>query len=109
MWWAHTTTESATIDMSAATAKHYDAWRCAAHTESWLTVAELLAVDYEQEIEDRRTTKQRGPGFWSGRETCAPGEGHKQTLREFLGRSFFEDLKKLQDAGAERVVFWFDN
>ena len=96
-------------DMSAATAKHYDDWRGAAHSESWLTVAELLCVDYEQEVEDRRTTKELGPGFWSGRETCAAGEGHKQTLREFLGRGFFDDLKKLQDAGAERVVFWFDN
>ena len=38
-----------------------------------------------------------------------PGEGKKQTLREFLGPGFFVVLKRLQDAKADRVVFWFDN
>ena len=96
-------------DMSATAAKDYDTWGSDAHSASWLTVDELLAVDYEQEVEDRRVTKQLGPNFWTGGATAEPGGGKKQTLREFLGQWFFEDLRKLQEAGAERVVFWFDN
>ena len=31
------------------------------------------------------------------------------TYREFLGEAFFDDLARLVAAGADRVVFWFDN
>lgn len=96
-------------DASAEAAKHYDDWSGDAHSASWVSVAELLAVDYDQTIEDRRTTKKLGPNFWTGGATCEPGEGKKQTLREFLGPGFFAVLKRLQDAKADRVVFWFDN
>lgn len=94
---------------SAKAAKHYDDWSGDAHSASWVSVAELLAVDYDQPVEDRRTTKQLGPHFWTGGATCAPGEGKTQTLREFLGAGFFAVLKRLQDAEAGRVVFWFDD
>ena len=96
-------------DASGNTAKSYDYWGIDAHSASWASVAELSGVDYEQTIEDRRTTKQLGPNFWTGGATCEPGEGKKETLREFLGPHYFAALKRLQDAGAERVVFWFDN
>lgn len=96
-------------DASAEAAKHYDDWSGDAHSASWVSVAELLAVDYDQPVEDRRTTKQLGPNFWTGGATCATGEGKTQTLREFLGPGFFAVLKRLQDAEAGRVVFWFDN
>ncbi len=33
----------------------------------------------------------------------------KTTYREFLGEKFFEHLANLEEAGADRVVFWFDN
>jgi hypothetical protein len=96
-------------DASAKVANHYDDWSGDAHSASWVSVAELLAVDYDQLVEDRRTTKQLGPNYWTGGATCAPGEGKTQTLREFLGPGFFAVLKRLQDAEAGRVVFWFDN
>ena len=96
-------------DSSAEAAMHHDAWSGDAHSASWVSVAELLAVDYDQPAEDRRTTRQLWPNFWTGGATCAPGEGKAQTLREFLGPGFFAVLKRLQDAEADRVVFWFDN
>lgn len=96
-------------DASAEATKHYDHWSGDAHSASWVSVAELAAVDYEQTIEDRRCTKQLGPNLWTGGGTCEPGEGKKETLREFLGPGYFAVLKRLQDAGAERVVFWFDD
>lgn len=96
-------------DASAEAAKDYNDWNGDAHSASWVTVAELMAVDYDQLVEDRRTIKQLGPNFWTGGATCAPGEGNTQTLREFLGPDFFDVLKRLQGAGADRVVFWFDN
>lgn len=64
----------------------------------WVSIAELLTVDYDQIIEDRRENGWILP----------PGEGTPMPLREFLGPKFFADLEQLQRAGAERVVFWFD-
>ncbi len=85
----------------------YD-WNSDGHNYSWLTVAELTAFNYDATTEDRRTDfRHKTPG--SGPDTCAPGDGIKTTYREFLGGGFFEDLAKLQDMDAERIVFWFDN
>lgn len=97
------------IDASARVAAEFDGWGSDAHSASWLTVAELAAFDYDAICEDRRVMRQIGPNAWSGGCTADAGEGKQQTYREFLGHWFFDDLKKLQDAGAERVVFWFDN
>lgn len=96
-------------DASTAAAEDYASWAGDAHSAGWVNLAELLAVDYEQLIEDRRVTKQIAPNFWTGGETCEPGEGKKQTLRGFLGHQYFVVLERLRKAGAERVVFWFDN
>lgn len=96
-------------DVSLEVSEDYEAWGSDAHSASWLSVEELAAFDYEAQCEDRRVTRQVGPNAWNGGCTCNPGEGKQQTYREFLERWFFEDLQKLQAAGAERVVFWFDN
>ena len=90
--------------VSDTVARDYAIWSGDAHDASWLSVAELRAVDYEQIVEDRRCTRNGNGG-----STCEPGEGKKQTLREFLGLGFFRGLDALVAAGAERVVFWFDN
>lgn len=79
------------------------------HSRSWFSVQELLEVDYDQIVEDRRCSRQIAPNVFSGGETCDPGEGKQQTLREFLGPWYFEELKRLMDAGADRIVFCFDN
>lgn len=84
-------------------------WDCDAHSTSWLTVEELLAFDYDQPCEDRRVSRQIGPNHWDGGQTCEAGEGRMTTYREMFGERLFEDLEKLKAAGAERVVFWFDN
>jgi hypothetical protein len=73
------------------------------HSFSWLSVQELLDFDYDQKMEDRRVTRQVGGC------TAEPGGGRTMTYREFLGPDFFRDLKKLKQAGAERVVFGFDS
>jgi hypothetical protein len=96
-------------DASRKTNADYEGWSSDAHSDSWVGLDELLAVDYSQTVEDRRVTKQLAAGYWSGGETCDPGQGAPMTLQEFLGGGYFRDLKRLQDAGAERVVFWFDN
>lgn len=80
-------------DASAAVKEEYESWGMDAHSASWLSLQELLAFNYDAEMEDRRE----------------PGQGKKQTFREFLGPYFFEDIEKLKAAGADRVVFWFDN
>lgn len=71
-----------------------------AHSAGYLTLAELLAVDYEQEILDHRGVD-------------APSE--PVSLREFLGEGWFDILKELKDyAGPDaahriRIVFDFDS
>jgi hypothetical protein len=78
------------------------------HSVSWLSVAELAAIDYDQEIEDRRFTREVSPNLFNGAATCDPGEGERKPLREFLGRAFMADLEKLHELDAERIVFGFD-
>jgi len=85
---------------------------CDYHSHSWLTLAELLAYDYDQVFWDRRVTKQRPNGVWDGAALADEGEGAHPTLREFLGEHYFrrlDDLSKLGDPQDVRVVFWFDN
>jgi hypothetical protein len=96
-------------DASKAVKTAFDGWGSDAHSPSWLTVDELTAFDYDAPTEDRRVTRQLACGIWDGGSTAEPGGGLQTTYREFLGEWFFKDIKKLQDAGAERIVFWFDN
>lgn len=96
-------------DVSAAVKEEHEDWDCDAHSASWLSVAELLAFNYDAECEDRRCTVQLSANCWSGAGTCEPGKGERQTFRQFLGEWFMRDLEELKEAGAERVVFWFDN
>lgn len=84
-------------------------WELGEHSFSWLSVHELLAFDYNLPLEDRRVKRQAGTNSWDGGCTCDPGEGEQTTYREFLGKAFFDDLEKLKEAGAERVVFGFDS
>lgn len=87
-------------------------WGEDGHTHSWLMVSELLAFNYDAEMEDRRYTRQEGPNFFNGGATCEPGQGQRKTWREFLGPNFMRDLEMLRAAGypdTTRVVFWFDN
>ncbi|MFG6661151.1 hypothetical protein [Sulfitobacter sp. 915] len=96
-------------DVSTEVAEEYETWSRDAHSASWISVSELVAFDYGQVIEDRRVTVQMGPNHWDGGGTAEPGGGRPMTYREFLGHRFFDDLQKLSEAGADRIVFWFDN
>ena len=96
-------------DASSGVRGSYEGWGGDAHSPSWLTLDELSSFDYDQPVEDRRVTRQLGPNFFSGGCTAEPGGGHMTTFRAFLGEWFFKDLQKLRDAGADRIVFWFDN
>lgn len=81
-----------------------DGWDTDGHTHSWLSMDELLTFDYDQPVEDRRVTINGNGGC-----TAQPGEGRMTTYREFLGKWYFDELERLKELGAERVVFWFDN
>lgn len=96
-------------DVSAEVANDYKGWDMDAHSASWLSVEELAAFNYDAPMEDRRVTRQTGPNSWDGGCTAEPGGGEKTTFREFLGEGFFKEIQKLKDAGADRIVFWFDN
>lgn len=91
-------------EISAGVAENYEVWDGAAHSASWLSVRELSDFDYDAICEDRRCIRGSNGGA-----TCELGEGEQQTYREFLGHQFLDDVQELVAAGAERVVFWFDN
>lgn len=97
------------VDMSPDVRAASEAWASDGHSHSWLSVAELLAFDYNAEMEDRREVRQVGPNAWDGGCTADRGNGKRTTFREFLGEAYFADLIKLRDAEADRIVFWFDN
>jgi len=67
------------------------------HSDSFLTLKELLDYDYDQVIWNRRIE----------------GEGTYESLREFLGQWYFDQLDYLKtlddDPENVRIVFWFDN
>lgn len=78
------------------------------HSVTWFAVADLLAFDYDQPVEDRRVTREEHPGFFNGAATAEPGGGQMTTYREFLGEGWFEFLTALQSAGAERIIVSFN-
>lgn len=96
-------------DASEGANEVYEEWAGDAHSASWLAVAELASFDYDQPMEDRRVSRQISENLWSGAETAEAGGGRMTTFRDFLGAGFFHDLKTLQDIGADRILFFFDN
>lgn len=96
-------------DAAPGTREKRDEWHGDGHTHSWLSVDELSAFNYDDEMEDRRVTRQLAPNFFDGGCTAEPGGGKTMTYREFLGTEFFRDLEELRANAADRVVFWFDN
>ncbi|PKA40428.1 hypothetical protein CWR43_28010 [Rhizobium sullae] len=95
-------------DASSGVLGSYQGWGSDAHSPSWLRVDELEAFDYDRPVEDRRVTRQTSWGL-DGGCTAEAGGGKMTTYREFLGEWFFKDIAKLREAGADRIVFWFDN
>lgn len=99
-------------DASGLAVQAAKSWDADGHSHSHVTLAELLAVDYDAPVEDRRITVQTGPNSFNGGATAAPGGGQITTLRERLGSMFMSHLDVLASLGAPddvRVVFWFDN
>jgi hypothetical protein len=84
--------------------KGYDDDDWCYHSHSWLTLDELESYDYDQITEDRRCTVGNDGGC-----TCAPGQGEKMTLRDFLGEWYFKEIAEIKDAGIDVIVFWFDS
>ena len=82
-----------------------------AHNASWFTLAELLAYDWDQLIEDRRCSREIRPGFWDGGSTCKSGDGKKMPAREFVGPGLMDGIRQLQALPHTRedvrVVFFF--
>lgn len=82
------------------------------HGYSWLTIAELLAYDYDQTFEDRRTVKFTPPGTYDNAALADEGEGERVTMREFIGEWFLDrvqELTKFGDPADVRLVYWFDS
>ena len=99
-------------DAAPETKESYESWDCDAHSASWLTLEQLLAVNYEETFWNRRVTKQTASNCWNGAALAEEGEGTHETLRDFLGSTFFAHLETLKGLGKPedvRVVFWFDN
>jgi len=99
-------------DAAPETQRAYEEWEGDAHSASWLTLEQLLAVDYSTIAWNRRVMKQTAPKCWNGAALAEEGEGTHESLRDFLGELFFAHLETLKTLGKPedvRVVFWFDN
>ena len=72
-------------------------WAGNGATLRWVSVADLLAVDYEVLFENRRDNG----------DTLPAGSGVMTSLREFLPSEFFSDLEEAKNEGADRIVFFF--
>ena len=79
---------------------------------SWLSVEELSSFDYNKPLRERKVQ-----AFWEGHAlrfgTLPPSLCHAQienpTIGNALGEYYFDELEKLKESKAERIVFWFDN
>jgi hypothetical protein len=78
------------------------------HSASWIDLHELISFNYDATFEDRRNYTHTGHSS-CGSATCDIGKGEQITFRKFLHSGLFEDIKKLQEINADRIVFWFDN
>ncbi len=99
-------------DVSKEVAKEINEWDGDGHSHSWLLLSEMINVDYEAVFWDRRVTKEILPGVFSGAALADDGEGEIVTLKNHLGREYFESLdvlKTLGETDGVRIVFWFDN
>jgi hypothetical protein len=99
-------------DASIEVVTEKETWDADGHSHSWLTLEEMLSVDYDKIIWDKRVTRQVSPNCWDGSCEANEGEGEHLSLREFLGQSYFQTLDILKTLGSPesvRVVFWFDN
>jgi hypothetical protein len=88
-----------------------EAWhsRDGVHSYSWLDMQELLEFDYERVVTGEERLALREPSFGVFRYVNAPNDPGTTTIRELLGKDFFDELETLKGHGAERIVFWFDN
>lgn len=84
-----------------------DWWDCS-YGNSWVSVSELVSYDYDAPVEDRRVTRRLPSGVLSGGCTCDEGGGEMTTMREVLGKEFFDNVEELVRIGADRVYFCFD-
>lgn len=100
-------------DVSWPVSDEIKSWDGDGHGHSWLSVKELTEFDYNQIMEDRRCTRPRilagGLSIMDGGSTCEPGEGEKIPYSEFLGEFIMNEIKRLPQTGADRIVFFFDN
>lgn len=79
------------------------------HGITWFTIDELVEFDFDQQVENRRVTRQTGPNSWSGGCTADPGEGEMTTYRDLFGEFFMAGLAAVKENGAERLIFSFDS
>lgn len=86
-------------------------WGVDAHFPSYHSLSDLLTVDYERIVENRRQLKRIGKVLL-GANVVGEGEAEKMTLRKFLPKRYFDELEVLKTLGDPedvRVVFWFAN
>ncbi len=85
-------------DMSIDTRIEYEMNKDWMHSDSYITLAELLDFDYNKKFVSKRMNTDN--------------YNKKITYREHLGEFFFtqlNELKLLGDPDCVRIVFWFDN
>lgn len=85
----------------------YDAFYSGNHSHTYVLASELLAINYDEELIDKRGVIGE---FYTDEGVIV---GRKTTYRAFLGQRFMSDLAILGSLAENkediRVVMWFDN
>jgi hypothetical protein len=100
---------SKTLDKKDLEQLKYECWGGveAEYPSTHFTVKELLEVNYNEVVENRRCMIDGNGGV-----TCAPGEGKKMRLYEFLGWGWMSDMLALAamgDPAKTKVTVYYDS
>lgn len=98
-------------DVSTYVKKESDEWGEEGFRHSWLSVEELSSFDYNKPLRERKVH-----AFWAEHTlrfgVLPPSYSYAQienpTIGNALGGYYFDELEKLKESKAERIVFWFD-
>ncbi len=98
-------------DVSTYVKKDSDEWGEDGFGRSWLSVEELSSFDYNKPLRERKVDAFQD-GYVLRFCTLPPSFSYVQienpTIGNALGEYYFDELEKLKESKAERIVFWFD-
>ena len=99
-------------DVSTYVKKESDEWGVDGFGHSWLSVEELSSFDYNKPLRERKVdafSEGHTLRFGTLPSSLSYAQIENPTIGDTLGEHYFDELEKLKESKAERIVFWFDS